>query len=113
MRRLTAILFVLPVALALLAPTAMFAATKACCEHRAAGHDCPHPQPNDPPSQSSPNDCHRCCVGVVAVVAVPAPILAISLAEREFLAVAPPTLAPAAPVVAVIFERGPPASSCS
>ena len=111
MRRLTAILLLLPVALALLAPTAMFAATKACCEHRAAGHHCPHPQDSNP-SDQTPSDCHRCCVGVVAVMALSAPNLAISLAKREFLHVPSLALAPAAPVVAVIFERGPPASSC-
>ncbi len=110
MRRLTAILLLLSVALALLAPAAMFAAAKACCEHRAAGHDCPHPQDGKQPQQPGPGDCHRCCVTLAAGFATPALALETSLARREFLAVAPQALAPAAPVVTVIFERGPPSA---
>ncbi|MGH9554776.1 MAG: hypothetical protein ACRD2Y_03045 [Terriglobales bacterium] len=110
MRRLTAILLLLPVTLALLAPTAMFAGTKACCEHRAAGHNCPHPQDSQPQSPSEKQDCHRCCATMVAGVAPTAPRLGIALIHREFLAVAPPAMAPAAPITAVIFERGPPSA---
>jgi hypothetical protein len=110
MRRLTSILLLAPVALALLAPSAMFASMEACCEHRAAGHDCPHPQDESPKSKPGPSDCHRCCITMAAGFATPALILETSLVEREFLVVTPQTLAPAAPVAAAIFERGPPSA---
>ncbi len=110
MRRLISILLLVPAVLALLAPSAMFASMEACCEHRAAGHDCPHPQDGKQPSQPGPSDCHRCCVTLAAGFATPALVLETSLVHREFLAVAPQALAPAAPVVAVIFERGPPSA---
>jgi hypothetical protein len=111
MRRLIAILLPLPVLLALLAPTAMFAGTKACCEHRAAGHHCPHPQDRNPQSPAEKQDCHRCCATVAVGAVRAAPALAVSLVLREFLSAAPPAMAPAAPVAAVIFDRGPPTSS--
>jgi hypothetical protein len=110
MRRLTAILIALPVLLALLAPASMFAQAEACCEHRAAGHDCPHPQDKDPQSKPSSGDCHRCCVTMAAGFAAPALILETSLVHREFLAATPLALAPAASEAAVIFERGPPSA---
>ena len=110
MRRLTSILLVLPVALALLAPSAMFAGTKACCEHRAAGHDCPHPQDSNSQAPSEKQDCHRCCASVAVGAAPIAPIFAVSLVLHEFLVLAPQNLAPAVQHTDVTLDRGPPSA---
>ncbi len=110
MRRLTSILLLVPVVVALLAPSAMFASTEACCEHRAAGHDCPHPQDGNPQSKPVPGDCHRCCVTMAVGLATPALVLETKLVHRTFLRVIPQAIAPAAPLTAVVFERGPPSA---
>ncbi|HSA93582.1 MAG TPA: hypothetical protein VLE48_11270 [Terriglobales bacterium] len=115
MRRLTAILLFVPVALVLLAPPAAPANTQAAPEPGMAGPGCPHEQESHQPSQPNRSEhcCHVCCVSLAVGTIEPALQLAGSLLLEEPLHVGIPATPPAEPETRLLSERGPPpTSSC-
>ncbi|HXE91947.1 MAG TPA: hypothetical protein VNK82_13405 [Terriglobales bacterium] len=112
-RRLTAILLFVPVALVLLAPPPAPATAGAELEPGMAGPGCPHEQESrqpGPPSRSE-HCCHDCCVSLVAGTVEPTLQLAGSPVLEEPLHVGVSAAPPAEPEAPSLSERGPPAAS--